>query len=192
MFTLFPQHTYFHSDPNPEQPNFVNEHVLYPTLSWTSFYHFTNSLSVYNSPYNTPYDNELCSTQLYHGTTALNPKQFTQIGYQHSLIRFTAPNANKFSIDHYDHNLIRANEDTFLDTDRNASPQLIEKFFNKTKYVFTLKSLDKKYDHQFKQHFVTHKLTTHTLTNLKIFHKHFVSLHPKNVICTVHTTSCYA
>ena len=31
---FFPQYTYFHSDPNNEKPNYVNEHVLYPILSW--------------------------------------------------------------------------------------------------------------------------------------------------------------
>ena len=41
---FFPQYTYFHSDPNDEKHNYVNEHVLYPTLSWTSNYHFTNLL----------------------------------------------------------------------------------------------------------------------------------------------------
>ena len=41
---FFPQYTYFHSDPNDEKHNFVNEHVLYPTLSWKSHYHFTNLL----------------------------------------------------------------------------------------------------------------------------------------------------
>ena len=70
---------YFFSDPNDERPNYVNEHVLYPTFSWTSFLHFTYPLSL--PLYNTPYDNEVCSTQLYLLTTALTPNQFTQIGY---------------------------------------------------------------------------------------------------------------
>ena len=38
---FFPQYTFFHSDPNDEKLNYVNEHVLYPTVSWTAFYHFT-------------------------------------------------------------------------------------------------------------------------------------------------------
>ena len=86
--TLFPQYTYFHSDPNEERPNYVNEHVLHPTISWKSFYHFTNPLTLPLS--NNPHDNEVCSTQLYLLTTALTPKQFTQIGYRQSLIKFTA------------------------------------------------------------------------------------------------------
>ena len=90
---FFPHYTYFHSDPNDEKPNYVNEHVLYPTLSWTSFYYFTNLLSL--PLYNTPHDNEVCTTQLYLLTTALTPKQFTQIGYRQSLIKFTAPNSSE-------------------------------------------------------------------------------------------------
>ena len=53
MSTIFPQYTYHHSDPNAENPNYVNEHVLYPTLSRISFYHFTNppSLPLNNTPH---------------------------------------------------------------------------------------------------------------------------------------------
>ena len=145
FFPFSPQYTYFHSDPNDETPNYVYEHVLYPTLPWTSFYHFTNPLSL--PLYNTPHDNEQCSTQLYLLTTALTPNQLTQIGYKQSLIRFTAPKTNEFSIDHYDHNIIRPNEDIFLNDVQFANPQLTEKFFIKTPYVFTLNTLDKKYDH---------------------------------------------
>ena len=68
---FFPQYTYFHSDPNDEKPNYVNGHVLYPTLSWKSFYHFINPLSL--PLYNTPHDDEVCSTQLYLLTRALTP-----------------------------------------------------------------------------------------------------------------------
>ena len=41
---FFPQYRYTHSDPNTEQPNYVDEHVLIPTLHWTSYYHFSNPL----------------------------------------------------------------------------------------------------------------------------------------------------
>ena len=145
---FFPQYIYFHSDSNDEYPNYVNEHVLYPTLSWTSFYNFTKPLSL--PLYNTPYDNEQCSTQLYHLTTALTPKQFTQIGYQQSLIRFNAPKANQYSIDHYDHHILRAIEDIFLDIDRNANTKLTENtIIINTQYVFTINSLDKTRPHHF-------------------------------------------
>ena len=95
---------------------------------------------------NTPYDNEVCSTQRYLLTTALTPKQFTQIGYRQSLTKFTAPKANDYSIDYYDHNITRPNEDLFLNNDPLASPQLTENFFKKTPYTFTLNILNKKYD----------------------------------------------
>ena len=32
---FFPQYNYYHSNPNNEQPNYVNENALFPTLSWT-------------------------------------------------------------------------------------------------------------------------------------------------------------
>ena len=40
----------------------------------------------------------------------------------------------------------RPNEDIFLNDDQFANPQLTEKFFIKTPYVFNLNTLDKKYD----------------------------------------------
>ena len=99
---------------------------MYPTLSWTSNYHFTNPLSL--PLYNTPHDNELGRTQLYLRTTALTPKKFTQIGYKQSLIKFTAPKTNEHSIDYYDHNIIRPNEDIYLNDYQFANPQLTEIF----------------------------------------------------------------
>ena len=86
-----------------------------------------------------------------HSTLSFNssshPETKTQIGCQQSLIRLTAPKANQYSIDHFDHHIIGANEDIFLDTDGNANPQLSKKLFIKIQYVFTIKSLNKKYDH---------------------------------------------
>ena len=58
-----------------------------------------------------------------------------------------APQGNDFSIEQYDHNIIKPNQDQFLDDDKFASPQLTEKFFIRTPYIFTLSSLDKKHDH---------------------------------------------
>ena len=84
---FFPQYTYFHSDPNDEKHNYVNEHVLYPTLSWTSYYHFTNPLTL--PLYSTPHNNEVGSTLLYLLTTALTPHQFTQIRYREYKIHCT-------------------------------------------------------------------------------------------------------
>ena len=98
---FFPQYTYYHSNPHNDQSNYVNENALFPTHSWTSFYHFSNPLSL--PLYNNPDDNELCQTRLYHATTALHEKQFTIIGLKQTLNRFTAQKANRLSINHYDH-----------------------------------------------------------------------------------------
>ena len=77
----------------------------------------------------------------YRLSTTLTPRQFTYVGYKKLLKTFTAPRANEFAIEYYDHNIIRPNQDQFLDEDRFANPQLTEKFSIKTSYVFTLTSL---------------------------------------------------
>ena len=68
-----------------------------------------------------------CVTQ--HLTTALHEKQFTTIGLTQTLNRFTAKNANRFSINHYDHAIAQYMEDTFLEDDTNTNPQVTENFF---------------------------------------------------------------
>ena len=55
--------------------------------------------------------------------------------------------ANDYSIEYYDHNIIRSNQDQFLDDEKFANPQITEKFFIKSSYIFTLNILDKKHDH---------------------------------------------
>ena len=60
---------------------------------------------------------------------------------------FTAPKADVYSIEYYDHDIIRPNQDHFIKDDMFANPQLTEKYFIRTPYVFTLSTLDKKYDH---------------------------------------------
>ena len=84
---------------------------------------------------------------LYRLTTTLTPRQFTYVGYKKLLKTFTAPRANDFAIEYYDHNIICPNQDQFLDEDRFANPQLTEKIFFKTSYVFTLNIFDRKHDH---------------------------------------------
>ena len=116
-----------------------------PTLHWTTYYHFTNPLCLPLS--NTHSDIEKNKDMLYRLTATLTPRQFTYIGYKKSLKTFTAPRANEFTLEYYDHNIIRTNQDQFLDDDRFANPQLTEKFFIKTPYVFTLNIFDRKYDH---------------------------------------------
>ena len=108
---FFPQYTYYHSNPNTDQLQYVNENALFPTLSWTSSYHFSNPLSL--PLYINPDDNVLCQTGLYRLTTALHEKQFTIIGLNQTLNRFTAQNANRFSFNHYNHAIARPKEDTY-------------------------------------------------------------------------------
>ena len=145
-----------------------------PTLPWTSYYHFTNPLCLPLS--NTHIDIERNKDMLYRLTTPLTPRQFTYIGYEKSLKTHTAPRANEYTLEYYDHNIIRTNQDQFLDDDRFANPQITEKFFIKTPYVFTLNIFDRKFDHiisealtdtqayeSFKERFQIFSLTFHFL-----------------------------
>ena len=137
---FFLQHTYYQTTNNDEQ-TYVDDYNLFPTLSWTSYYHFTNpfSLLLYNNPKN----NELCQTRLHHLTTALHEKQFTTIGLTQTLKRFVAQKANRFSIIHYDPAVARYMDDTFLEDDKNNKSQLIEKCFIKSQYVFVINCMKK-------------------------------------------------
>ena len=172
---LFPQYTPNQSDSNPEPRHFVDEHVLIPTLHWTAYYSFTNPLT--QPLYNTTIDIERNKDELFRLTTALTPRQFTYVGYKNLLKTFTAPRANGYSFDYYDHNIIRSNQDQFLDDDKFAIPQITEKFFIKSSYIFTLNILVKKQDHgisealsdiqaykSFHEKFQTFSLTFHFLT----------------------------
>ena len=141
----FPQYTLNTPNDTNDTRSFVDEHVLMPTLHWTSYYHFTNPLCLPLS--NTHIDIERNQDMLYRLTTPLTYRQFTYIGYKKSLKRYTAPRANELTLEYYDHNIIRSNQDQFLDDDRFANPQLTEKFFIKTPYVFTLNIFDRKFDH---------------------------------------------
>ena len=144
--TSFPQYTLKTSTiTTNDTKNFVDEHVLMPTLPWTAYYRYTNPLSI---PFNNTHeDNEKSKNLLYKLTTPLTPRQFTYVGFKKLLKTFTAPRANDFTIEYYDHNIIRPNKDQFLDDDRFANPQLTENFFILTPYLFTLNTFDKKHDH---------------------------------------------
>ena len=170
----FPQYTLNTPHDANETRNFVDEYVLMPTLSWTSYYHFTNPLCLPLS--NTSIDIERNKDMLYRLTTPLTPRQFTYVGYKKSLKIHTAPRANEYTLEYYDHNIIRANQDQFLDDDRFANPQITEKFFIKTPYIFTLNIFDRKFDHiisealtdtqayeSFKERFQIFSLTFHFL-----------------------------
>ena len=171
----FPQYTLNTPHDANETRNFVDEYVLMPTLSWTSYYHFTNPLCLPLS--STSIDIDRNKDMLYRLTTPLTARQFTYVGYKKSLKIHTAPRANEYTLEYYDHNIIRANQDQFLDDDRFANPQITEKFFIKTPYVFTLNIFDRKFDHiisealtntqayeSFKERFQIFSLTFHFLT----------------------------
>ena len=134
---LFPQYTLNHSDTNPEPRNFVDENVLIPTFHWTAYYNYTNPLSL--PLHKTTHDTERDKNEIFRLTTTLTHQQFTYVVYKELLKTFTAPRANDNSIEFYDHNIIRPNQDQFLDDDRFANPQLTEKFFIKISYILTLK-----------------------------------------------------
>ena len=99
-----------------------------PTLPWTAYYRYTNPLSIPLK--NTHEDNEKSKNLLYKLTTPLTTRQFTYVGFKKLLKTFTAPRANDFTIEYYNHNIIRPNKDQFLDDDRFANPQLTEIFFS--------------------------------------------------------------
>ena len=170
----FPQYTLNTPHDANETRNFVDEYVLMPTLSWTSYYHFTNPLCL-PLP-STSIDIDRNKDMLYQLTTPLTARQFTYVGYKKSLKIHTAPRANEYTLEYYDHNIIRANQDQFLDDDRFANPQITEKFFIKTPYIFTLNIFDRKFDHiisealtdtqayeSFKERFQIFSLTFHFL-----------------------------
>ena len=172
---LFPQYTLNQSDSNPEPRHFVDEHVLIPTLHWTAYYNFTNTLTL--PLYNTTIDFERNKDELFRLTTSLTPRQFTYVGYIKLLKIVTAPRANDYPIEYYDHNIIGSNQDPFLDDDKLANPQITKKFFIKSSNIFTLNILHKKHDHiisealsdiqayeSFHEKFQTFSLTFHFLT----------------------------
>ena len=99
-----------------------------PTLHWTAYYNYTNLLCLPLA--NTTENIKKNKTILYRLTKSLTPRQFTYVGYKKLLKTFTAPRANDFLIEHYDHNIIRPNQDQFLDEDRFANPQLTDIFLN--------------------------------------------------------------
>ena len=67
---FFHQCTYYSTGDYNQQNLYVYENVLFPTLFWTTYYHFTNPLGLPLN--NTPEDNELCHSFLHKLTTALH------------------------------------------------------------------------------------------------------------------------
>ena len=180
----FPQYTLNTPHDANETRNFVDEYVLMPTLSWTSYYHFTNPLCLPLS--NTSIDIERNKDMLYRLTTPLTARQFTYVGYKKSLKIHTAPRANEYTLEYYDHNIIRANQDQFLDEDRFANPQITEKFFIKTPYVFTLNIFDRKFDHIISEALTNTQAYESFKERFQIFSLtfHFLAPHERDLHCS--------
>ena len=138
-----------------------------PTLHRTAYYNYTNPLCLPLT--NTTEDIEKNKNTLYRLTTSLTPRQFTYVGYKKLLKTFTAPRANDFSIEYYDHNIIRPNHDQFLDEDSFAKPQLTEIFIEKP-YVFNLNIFDKKLDHIILEALVDIQAYESFMINYSYFH----------------------
>ena len=180
----FPQYTLNTPHDANETRNFVDEYVLMPTLSWTSYYHFTNPLCLPLS--STSIDIERNKDMLYRLTTPLTARQFTYVGYKKSLKIHTAPRANEYTLEYYDHNIIRANQDQFLDDDRFANPQITEKFFIKTPYVYTLNIFDRKFDHIISEALTNTQAYESFKERFKIFSLtfHFLAPHERDLHCS--------
>ena len=180
----FPQYTLNTPHDANETRNFVDEYVLMPTLSWTSYYHFTNPLCLPLS--STSIDIERNKDMLYRLTTPLTSRQFTYVGYKKSLKIHTAPRANEYTLEYYDHNIIRANQDQFLDDDRFANPQITEKFFIKTPYVFTLNIFDRKFDHIISEALTNTQAYESFKERFQIFSLtfHFLAPHERDLHCS--------
>ena len=180
----FPQYTLNTPHDTNETRNFVDEYVLMPTLSWTSYYHFTNPLCLPLS--STSIDIERNKDMLYRLTTPLTARQFTYVGYKKSLKIHTAPRANEYTLEYYDHNIIRANQDQFLDDDRFANPQITEKFFIKTPYVFTLNIFDRKFDHIISEALTNTQAYESFKERFQIFSLtfHFLAPHERDLHCS--------
>ena len=180
----FPQYTLNTPHDANETRNFVDEYVLMPTLSWTSYYHFTNPLCLPLS--STSIDIDRNKDMLYQLTTPLTARQFTYVGYKKSLKIHTAPRANEYTLEYYDHNIIRANQDQFLDDDRFANPQITEKFFIKTPYVFTLNIFDRKFDHIISEALTNTQAYESFKERFQIFSLtfHFLAPHERDLHCS--------
>ena len=180
----FPQYTLNTPHDANETRNFVDEYVLMPTLSWTSYYHFTNPLCLPLT--NTSIDTDRNKDMLYRLTTPLTARQFTYVGYKKSLKTHTAPRANEYTLEYYDHNIIRANQDQFLDDDRFANPQITEKFFIKTPYVFTLNIFDRKFDHIISEALTNTQAYESFKERFQIFSLtfHFLAPHERDLHCS--------
>ena len=155
-----------------------------PTFHWTAYYNYTNPLCLPLA--NTTENFAKNKIILYRLTTSLTPRQFTYVGYKKFLKTFTAHQANDFSREYYDHNIICSNQDQFLDEDRFANPQLTEIFFIKTTYFFTLNVFDKKHDHIISEALVDIQAYVSFYDNFHLFSQtfHFLSPQERDLHCS--------
>ena len=79
------QYTYYPTNKDNQQNLHVYKNILFPTLSWTTYYHFTYPLGL--SSKNTPEYHELYHSLLHKLTTAHHENQFTTIGLNQILNR---------------------------------------------------------------------------------------------------------
>ena len=119
--SFFPDNTYYNTANENLNTPCVDKYTLLPTLSWISYYNFTNSLQIPLK--NNSANNKLCDTIIHHLTTALHENQFTTIGLNQTLNRFIAPKANQLSINHFVHAVARYMEEYPYDDDPNINPQ---------------------------------------------------------------------
>ena len=82
----FPQYTLNTSTIPNETRNFVDEHVLRPTLHWTAYYNYANPLYL---PLTKTNENvEKNKNVLHRLITSLTPRQFTYVGYKKVIKNF--------------------------------------------------------------------------------------------------------
>ena len=135
--------------------------MLVLTLSWNSYYSFTNPLKLLLK--NKLEDNELCHSFIHQLTTVFNENQFTAVGLSQTLNRFIAPRADIFAITHYNHAVTRYMADTPHEDVPSTNPQLIEKNLIRWDYTFHLDGTNKKYDN----------IIARALTNTKAYEPFF-------------------
>ena len=95
-----------------ETRNFVDEHVLMPTLHWTAYYNHTNPLCLPLA--NITESIEKNKKHVIQTHPIINTSTIYLHWIKKLLKTFTAPRANDFSIEYYDHKIIRPNQDQFF------------------------------------------------------------------------------
>ena len=99
---------------------------------------------------------------------------------------FTAPRANEYYIEHYDHNIIRPNQDQFLVDDKFANPQLNEKVFIQVPLFSHSVQKIKNMITSFQKHFLILKLTNLSTKKIETFSLsfHFFTPKERDLLCS--------